>query len=82
MASGGSVSRDGEPIRTRVDAWANPQVLRVYRADADTYRAVVADSDTRGAEAVILTMTAEGDTGGWTIDSVERADASHGWPTN
>ncbi|MFB6351915.1 MAG: hypothetical protein ABEN55_18270 [Bradymonadaceae bacterium] len=71
-----------DAIEKRVTAWPNHTVLRVYRVDADKFRAVVAASDSRDADAVLLTLVATGDNDGWTVDAVETTDATHAWPTN
>lgn len=72
-----------EAVRDRVETWADPVVLRLYRAADDQYRAVVAGDDARDAEAVLLTITPAGDSNAdWRVDSVKPTDASHAWPTN
>ena len=72
-----------EPIRERVTGWSEPTVLRLYRRSTTEYRAVVAESDDRDAEAVLLTITRDGTSGGdWRVESVDASEASHMWPTN
>ena len=72
-----------ESIRERVTGWSDPTVLRLYRVSATEYRAVVAASDDRDAEAVLLTIARGGDSAGdWRVESVAASEASHMWPTN
>jgi hypothetical protein len=63
--------------------WSKAVVLRVYRAGDGDFRAVVAESDARHAEAVLLTITRGGGTdSGWSVADARPTDATHGWPTN
>ncbi len=67
--------------RETVASWSDPAILRLYRERDGAYRAVVADADRRGADALLLSLS-RGDDGTWRVDDARPTDATHAWPTN
>ena len=70
-----------DKLRTRVQSWNDPVLLRLYRHDDSTYRAVIAESDTKDAEAVLLTLQPSPDRDGWHVTSTKPGSAKELWPS-
>lgn len=66
---------DGAP---RMRGWTRALVLRLVREREGRYRALVAESDTKEADAVILVI--ERRDGDWSVTDTERAGGDYLWP--
>lgn len=71
-----------DSLRSTVESWSDPTVLRLYRHSETETRAVVAASDHPDGDAILLTLTRPAPTSSWQVDSAKPTQPTHAWPTN
>lgn len=67
-----------EELRRRLESWEETIVVRLARESPDRYRAVLAESDSKGADAVVLVIERDG--AGWSVVESARNDETYLWP--
>lgn len=67
-----------EELRRRLESWEQAVVVRLAHEAPNRYRAVLAESDSKGADAIVLVI--ERGEAGWKVVEGERDDGTYLWP--